>query len=328
MPSKLSLLVLAAGMGSRYGGLKQLDSMGPSGELLLDYAVHDALKAGFKRVVFLIRKEIEEAFRKQVLPRYETRAEVALAFQEVDALPAPFTPPADRTKPWGTAHAIWCARDLLDEPFGAINADDFYGRGAFEELARFLSLVPDDAVPCAAPGGEDGEQDSAASQPPTPLPQFALVGYPLQRTLSHTGPVSRGICRVDDNGLLLRVEEFSGLRRDEEARDIRGTGPDGVIRHFEGREIVSMNCWAFRPTVFALLEEQLHEFLMRAHADERAEFYIPTAVAESIRRGQAEVRVLSTDSQWIGVTHREDRDEAASALAELHRDGVYATPLL
>jgi NDP-sugar pyrophosphorylase family protein len=287
--SSPTLLVLAAGMGSRYGGLKQLDPVGPGGETLLDYSVQDAIRAGFDRVVFLIRREIEEAFRTQVGRRYEGRVAVDYAFQQLDDLPGGFTPPTGRTKPWGTAHAVWCARHAVSAPFAAINADDFYGADAFHQLGRFLAAVDPDANPAA----------------------FSMAGYRLEKTLSEHGTVARGVCEVGADGLLRGVEEFTDLAR----------RPDGMIasgeRTFAADTPVSMNFWGFTPQIFPLLEEVLREFLQTQGGSEKAECYIPSAVAAMIAAGAATVRVLPTSADWFGVTYREDRPRVVAALQAL-----------
>ncbi|MBE7213286.1 MAG: NTP transferase domain-containing protein [Gluconacetobacter diazotrophicus] len=303
-----TLLVLAAGMGSRYGGLKQLDPMGPSGETLLDYSVFDALRAGFGRVVFVIRRDFQEQFREAVGRRYEARTEVSYVFQELDDLPAPFLRPAARQKPWGTGHAIWCARGEVAAPFAAINADDFYGAGAYRALADFFATA--DAAP--------------ASGEPAP---FAMVGYQLDRTLSEHGSVARGVCAVDARGDLQRVEECTGIGRAAPGGPIRSPRPDGTSAEFTGAETVSMNFWGFTPALFPLLETGLERFLRAKGDDPKAEYYIPVAVAENIAAGAARVRVLPTDAAWFGVTYREDKPAVAAALAALVRAGVYPADL-
>lgn len=286
-----ALLVLAAGLGSRYGGLKQLDPVGPSGETLLDYSVFDALRAGFGRVVFVVRRDFEEAFRAKVASRYDGKAAVELVFQSLDELPAGHAPPPGRTKPWGTTHAVWCARGRIDEPFAAINADDFYGAEAFRRLAAFL-------------GGPE-----AAASPPA----FALVGYRLADTLSEHGSVTRGICRVVPGGWLRSIEETGGL----------GPATVGPGRARSGDEIVSMNCWGFTPALFPLLDAEWRAFLAERGADPAAECYLPTAVSRLVDRGLARVKVLPASGSWFGLTHRADLPRAAEAVAALVRHGDY-----
>jgi NDP-sugar pyrophosphorylase family protein len=285
-----TLLVLAAGMGSRYGGLKQVDPVGPSGETILDYAVFDAIRAGFRRVVFVIRRDFEEAFRTQVAAKYADRVAVEYVFQALDALPAGFTPPAGREKPWGTGHAVWCAREAVAGPFAVIGADDYFGRDAFEKLAGFLS--------------------SAVLRPPS---AFAMVGYRLANTLSENGAVSRGVCAAGGDGVLQRVVEHTGILREDV----------GVGQKFTGEEIVSMNCWAFTPALFAALDRQFTDFL-RTHGGElKSEFYLPEAVSRQIAAGEATVRVLPTTASWFGVTYREDKPRVQAALAALVAAGEY-----
>lgn len=304
-----TLLVLAAGMGSRYGGLKQLDPMGPSGEPLLDYSVFDALRAGFGRVVFVIRRDFETQFRQEVGARFEKRVDVDYVFQDLHALPAGFQTPAARQKPWGTGHAIWCAREKVRTPFAAINADDFYGRDAYRVLAGFFNRAP----------------------APAARAWFAMVAYRLGRTLSAHGSVSRGVCVVDAEGYLKTVEERTSIERTSIERTgesgARYALPDGTFARLTGDETVSLNFWGFTPEVFPLLEAGFTEFL-RANLDQpKAEYYIPSAVAEMIDAGSAQVSVLPTDAVWFGVTYREDKPVVAESLAGLVRSGDYPTPL-
>lgn len=299
--SKLSLLVLAAGMGSRYGGLKQLDPMGPSGETLLDYSVYDALQAGFERIVFLIRRDIDAEFRAKVGARYDGRIAVDYAYQELTALPGGFTVPEGRTKPWGTAHAVWCARNVLAEPFAAINADDFYGRKSYELVGNFLKA---------------GE--------PT-APRFAMAGYHLCNTLSEHGTVARGVCKVDEAGRLIEIEECTGLER--KGGTIQQQDADGTVRTFAEQVPVSMNFWGLTPAVFPLLESRLLEFLEKNSTEAKAECYIPTAIGEMVTRGEATVNVLPTDASWFGVTYREDKPLVTAALAKQHAAGAYPASL-
>ena len=298
---KLTLLVLAAGMGSRYGGLKQVDPMGPSGETLLDYSVSDALRVGFERIVFIIRRDIEAEFREKIGSRYKGNVAVDYVFQQLDFLPNGFSVPADRTKPWGTAHAIWCAREAVTEPFAAINADDFYGRETYEVIGKFLKV--------AAPAS----------------PRFAMAGYRLDHTLSEHGSVARGVCQVDANGKLVTIIECTGIERLE--REILQKEADGNARNFRGDEPVSMNFWGLTPAIFPLIEDQLASFLSTSCSDPKAECYIPVVIGEMIARGQATLDVLPTDADWFGVTYREDKPQVMRALERLHSEGVYPTPL-
>jgi hypothetical protein len=299
--SQLTLLVLAAGMGSRYGGLKQLDPMGPSGETLLDYSVFDAVRGGFNRVVFIIRRDIEGEFREKIGARYEGKIAVDYVFQQLDALPDGFSVPEGRQKPWGTAHAIWCARQALNGPFAAINADDFYGEAAYATLGKFLAAGPSDAT------------------------RFAMAGYRLDKTLSENGSVARGVCEVDANGRLIHIVECTNIEGGAEG--IRQKEADGSVRTFTGTESVSMNFWGLTPAVFPLLERQLVDFLREKSGDPKSECYIPMAIGEMVGRGEATVDVLPTDATWFGVTYREDKPVVTESLAALHKAGAYPTPL-
>ncbi len=300
-----TLLILAAGMGSRYGGLKQLDPVGPSGETVLDYAVFDAVRAGFGRVVFIIRRDFEEVFRAQIGARYAGRVAVDYVFQSLEALPEGFTPPAGREKPWGTGHAVWCARETVREPFAVINADDFYGADSFKQLGAFLSS------PAAAPRGFDPM--SGHDAPPSLAAQFAMVGFRLANTLSEHGAVSRGICATDDQGRLKSIVEQTGILASEV----------GVGGRYSGDETASMNCWGFTPALFGALDRQLREFLASAGHEMKSEFYLPAAVSTMIGHGEAVVRVLPTESSWFGVTYREDKPRVVAALARLVQAGHY-----
>ena len=298
---KLTLLVLAAGMGIRYGGLKQLDPMGPSGETLLDYSVFDALRAGFERIVFIIRRDIEAEFREKIGARYKGNVAVDYVFQQLDLLPNRFSVPADRKKPWGTAHAVWCAREAVTEPFAAINADDYYGRETYEVIGRFLK--------------------SAAPE----SPRFAMAGYRLDHTLSEHGSVARGVCEVDAKGQLVTISECTGMER--VGSEILQKEADGSVRKFRGDEPVSMNFWGLTPAIFPLIEGRLVAFLSANSSDPKAECYIPVAIGEMIALGQATLNVLPTDAEWFGVTYRDDKPQVMQALKRLHSEGVYPTSL-
>lgn len=297
----LTLVVLAAGLGSRYGGLKQIDPVGPSGETVLDYAVFDAIRAGFGRVVFVIRRDFEALFREKIGARYAGAIAVDYVFQAVDALPPGFTAPLGREKPWGTGHAVWCAREAITDNFAVINADDFYGAESFRRLADFLSRVPENELAHGA---------GAAAQ-------FALVGFQLANTLSEHGAVSRGVCGVDTGGVLRSIVEQTNIVPAD-------VGPG---KKFTGAEIVSMNCWGFSRALFSRLDTQFREFLRARGAEEKAEFYLPAAVSSMIERGEAAVQVLPTAAAWFGVTYREDKPRVQAAIAELVRRGAYPARL-
>ena len=289
-------------MGSRYGGLKQVDPVGPGGEAILDYSVFDAIRAGFGKVVFIIRKDFEAEFKEKVGAKYEGRIPVDYCFQDINDLPAPFTVPEGRAKPWGTAHAIRSARNVVKEPFAAINADDFYGRDAFEKLARFLESAP------AADG----------------VHHFAMVGYRLDLTLSDNGSVARGICTVD-GGKLTGVKEMTKLVRTPEGAENQ-EDPAAPVK-LTGKERVSMNLWGFTPVLFTELEARFPQWLEKNGSAPKAEWYIPFVVDELIHEGKADCAVLPTDSSWFGVTYREDKPFVTGEIAKLVAAGEYPTPL-
>ena len=300
---KPTLVVLAAGMGSRYGGLKQVDPVGPSGEAILDYSVFDAHRAGFGKVVFIIRKDFEAEFREKVGAKYEGILPVEYCYQDINDLPAPFAVPADRAKPWGTAHAIRAARNVVKEPFAAINADDFYGRDAFAKLASFLRQ----------PAAADGKL------------HFAMVGYKLDLTLSDNGSVARGICKVED-GKLASVTEMTKLVRVPGGAENREDGAEPV--KLTGEERVSMNLWGFTPELFAALEDRFPAWLEKNVSAAKSEWYIPFVVDELVHEGKADVEVLPTDSNWFGVTYREDKPFVTAEIGKLVADGEYPPSLL
>lgn len=286
-----TLLILAAGMGSRYGGLKQLDQMGPHGETILDYSVKYAAEAGYGKVVLVIRRSMEADFRQYILPRYENVIPVEYVFQELDMLPEGFAVNPDRVKPYGTAHAILVAKEAVKEPFTVINADDFYGREPFRILGDYLREV-------------------TASDPSA----FAMVGYRLDRTLSENGTVSRGVCQVDENDMLLTVKEMRKIAR---TADGICNDEDGVVTPLTGEEPVSMNFWGFSPRFFDSLEEQFMRFLRDHEDNPKAEFPIPDAVSAEMASGAARVRVLHTQAEWFGVTYAEDRPKVVEKLRTL-----------
>lgn len=295
---QLTLVVLAAGMGSRYGGLKQVDPMGPAGETVLDYSVYDAVRAGFDRVLFIIRRDFEAEFRASVGARFAGRVQVDYVFQALDALPAGHALPAGRVKPWGTGHAVWCAREALSGPFAVVNADDFYGAGSFARLAKFLR---------------------AAEAAKTATPEFAMVGFRLANTLSEHGAVSRGVCAVGADGALTGIEEHTGILAAEVGA--------GAGCKYQPDTIVSMNCWGFTADFLPQLDARWREFLVANGASEKAEFYLPFAVNDLLRAGAARVHVLPTDDQWFGVTYREDKPRVQTAIATLVASGAYPSPL-
>ncbi len=297
---KPTLVVLAAGMGSRYGGLKQVDPVGPSGEAILDYSVFDAVRAGFGKVVFVIRHDFEAEFKEKVGSKYEGLVPVDYCYQDINDLPAPYAVPEGRAKPWGTAHATRAARAVVKEPFAVINADDFYGRDAFAKLAAFLN----DTKPMA----------------------FAMVGYKLELTLSENGSVARGVCAVNDEGLLTSVTEMTKLVKAGEVAENREDEANPVKVPLDAR--VSMNLWGFTPELFDELERRFPEWLAVNGAKEKSEWYIPFVVDELIREGKATCRVLPTDSSWFGVTYREDKPFVTGEIRKLVDAGEYPANLL
>jgi len=295
--TKPTLVVLAAGMGSRYGGLKQIDPVGPHGEFIIDYSVFDAHRAGFGKVVFIIRKDIEKDFKEQIGSRYDGIIPVEYAYQDLDDLPGGYERPEGRTKPWGTGHAVWAARNAVNEPFAVINADDFYGESGFALLADWL-------VKC--------RPDSA---------DFSMCGFTLEKTLSDHGTVSRGICSRDGQGLLEDVEEHTGIGRAD--GEISGKNGKGETIAFRGDEIVSMNMWGFTPALFAHLERLFTDFLSQKGKEEKSEFYLPFAIDELIKSEVTRVDVLHSRDNWFGVTYREDKPLVVAALGVLIREGRY-----
>ncbi len=300
--SKPTLLVLAAGMGSRYGGLKQMDPMGPNGETILDYSVFDAIRAGFGKVVFVIREDFAEAFKEGVGARFSSKIEIDYAFQKLDDLPDGFSVPADREKPWGTAHAVRAARDVINEPFAVVNADDFYGANAYQTAADYLSQLSNDAT------------------------NYAIVGYFLKNTLSDHGGVNRGICGVNPNGLLTDVEEIVDISRREDGR-VTGTAIDESEREVSEEDIVSMNFWCFTPAYFTQTEEHFSAFLSEHLNTPKSECYIPTVVDDFVDKGQATCKVLPTTSNWFGVTYPDDKPLVVEAVAALITNGEYPAQL-
>lgn len=299
---KPALLVLAAGMGSRYGGLKQIDPVGPAGEIILDYSIYDAIQSGFGKVVFVIRRDIEEIFREKVGSRWEKHIQVEYAFQDLENLPAPYKLPEGRTKPWGTGHAILSAADKLHEPFAAINADDFYGRSAYALLAKAFAANTD------------------------PVKRHFMVGFTLRNTLSENGTVSRGICVKDSNDLLTTVTERTDiLPAPGGAAQFKDT--DGSIHPLTGDEIASMNFWGFMPSIFDHLGGLFEDFLSKRGTEMKSEFYIPFAVSELIQKNIISVQVMNSTDSWFGVTYREDKPMVQQSIGKLIAAGVYPSPL-
>jgi NDP-sugar pyrophosphorylase family protein len=300
---KPTLLVLAAGMGSRYGGLKQLDPMGPNGEVVLDYSVYDAIRAGFGKVVFIIRRDFEQAFKEKVGQRFASKIEVDYAFQALDDLPEGYSVPEGREKPWGTAHALRAARNIINEPFAVVNADDFYGPDAFVQAAKFLTSVKD----------EEGKA------------HYGMVGYPLKNTLSENGDVNRGICTIQ-NGLLDGVEEFVKIKTEEDGVT-RGENLKGERLAVNPEELVSMNFWLFGPSFIQLTEAHFVDFLSKHGTELKSECYIPTVMDALIKADRADCKVLATSSNWFGVTYPQDKPAVVAGIRALIDQGVYPEKL-
>ena len=290
---KRTLVVLAAGMGSRYGGLKQIDPVGPGGEVIIDYSVFDAVRAGFNKLVFVIRHDIEDAFKETIGRRFESRLPVEYVFQELD-LPQGTAVPSARKKPWGTAHAILMAADAVAEPFAVINADDFYGADSFRILGAHLG---------------SGSAD------------YAMVGFTLRNTVSDFGSVARGVCELTTEGRLKSVVEVFGIEK--QSQGVKPTAKAPADIRLTGEEIVSMNMWGFNPSLFAHLRHDWAAFIAAHDQDEKAEFFIPTVINNLVSSGQERLRVLPTSSLWFGVTYREDRPMVIESISKLIAKGEY-----
>jgi len=300
-----TLIVMAAGIGSRYGGLKQVDPIGPHGEIVIDYAVFDALRAGFGKVVFLIRKDIEEIFRERVGSTIEKQVQTVYVFQELDNLPPGFSVPPERKKPWGTGHAVLSCKDAVHEPFAVINADDFYGPGAFQALADYLRQAQD---------LEGGPYD------------YSMAGYELENTLSEHGTVSRGVCEVTPDGYLAQVRERTKIKRFGDQVKYTENGEEWVT--LPAHSTVSMNMWGFTPGFFKELEQIFPRFL-KANVEtmSKVEFYLPSVVNQLLDEQKARVKVLPVQEKWFGVTYPEDRASVQEAIRGLVRQGVYPESL-
>ena len=299
-----TLLILAAGMGSRYGGLKQMDPMGPDGETVLDYSVYDAIRAGFKRVVFIIREDFAQAFREGVGARFEGKIEVDYAFQKLDDLPDGFSVPEGREKPWGTTHAIRAGRNAVSGPFAVINADDFYGADAYQRIAAYFR--------------ESNDSDDSMSH-------YCMVGYHINKTLSDHGDVNRGICSEND-GLLSEVEEITEIKREQDGK-IYGNQLDGTRIEIDEHALASRNFWGFSHEFFAQLEEHFIQFLKESGNELKSECYIPTLVDDLISQKKADCRLLETTSSWFGVTYPDDKPHVVDAIKQLVDQGTYPSPL-
>ena len=294
---KPTLFVLAAGMGSRYGGLKQLDGLGPHGETIMDYSIFDAIRSGFGKIVFVIRKDFEDDFRKIILSKYENHIPVEVVFQAIDNLPEGFVCPEGRTKSWGTNHAVVMGTDVIKEPLAVINADDFYGRNSFEVIAQELSK----------PKEEKGD--------------YCMVGFRVGNTMSESGSVARGVCQTTD-GYLTTVVERTAIEYNDK-HEITFVDENGVTQTLEPNTPVSMNLWGFTPDYFEFSEGYFVDFLKENIDKPKAEFFIPLVVNELITKNIAKVKVLDTESKWFGVTYAADRQGVVDKLADLHAKGEY-----
>jgi NDP-sugar pyrophosphorylase family protein len=290
MNKDITLVVMAAGMGSRFGGLKQIEPIGPKGEAILDFSVYDAIKAGFTKVVFVIKHAIEKDFKEFVGNRIEKKVKVEYVFQEIDKLPEGYTCPEGREKPWGTAHAILCCKDVVNEPFAVVNADDFYGRSAFVKMAEFLKSDSDD---------------------------YAMVGFRLVNTLTENGYVSRGVCDIE-KGELKSVTERTKIM------DCKYTEDDGATwTALPEDTVVSMNLWGFRPDVFGYIETGFKKFLDEKIDVPKSEYYLPAVVSERIENGEKSVKVLIAEDKWYGVTYKEDKQVVVDAIGKMVTGGLY-----
>ena len=290
MKKDITLVVMAAGMGSRFGGLKQIEPIGPDGEVLLDFSVYDAVKAGFTKVVFVIKHAIEKDFKEMVGKRIANRVKVEYVFQEIDKLPVGYACPSDREKPWGTAHAILCCKDMVKEPFAVVNADDYYGRSAFQKMADFLNSDTSD---------------------------YAMVGFRLVNTLTENGYVSRGVCEIE-NGILKTVTERTKIA------DCKYTEDDGATwTALPEDTVVSMNLWGFRPDIFGYIETGFKNFLDKNLNAPKSEYYLPTVVSEQIEKGEKQVQVLVAEDRWYGVTYKEDKQIVVDAITKMMNAGLY-----
>ncbi len=297
---KATLVVMAAGIGSRFGGgVKQLEPVGPSGEIIMDYSVYDALEAGFDKVVFIIRKDLEKDFREIIGNRMEKIVETGYAFQELDALPAGFTRPEGRTKPWGTGQAILCCRDLVQELFTVVNADDYYGKEAFVKVHDYL----------------------VQGRPASDCMEFCMAGFRLGNTLSEHGGVTRGICSVDDAGHLTKVTETKNIVKTADGAAVMA--PDGTCTPLDMRCPVSMNMWGLTPEIFDVLESGFQEFLGNLADENKSEYLIPTIMDGLIQSGKTNVTVLESRDKWFGVTYKEDKPAVIRSFRELIDAGVY-----
>jgi UTP-glucose-1-phosphate uridylyltransferase len=297
---KPTLLVLAAGMGSRYGGNKQLDQVGPSGETIIDYSIYDAIRAGFGKIVFVIRRDIEEQVKERFVTRLKGKIEVDYVFQEITNLPEGVKVSPERQKPWGTSHAILVTEPKIKEPFGVINADDYYGVESFRILRDFLV--------------NDNSPDN-----------YCIVGYKLGNTLSDHGHVNRGVCGVGEDGLLKNIVETRQIEKT--ADGAVAPGADGKTLHFTGNEVVSMNLWGFKPSCYHFLGEEFRNFINKSGMDLKSELDIPTSIDKFVKNGRITIQILETNAKWFGVTYREDKPFVVDSINKMIRDRVYPSSI-
>lgn len=299
---KPTLLVLAAGMGSRYGGLKQIDKLGPSGETIIDYSIYDAIQAGFGRVVMVIRKSIEADFKEVFLNKYKGKIDISYVLQEVEYVPEGLTYTPERVKPWGTAHAVLMAADAIKEPFAVINGDDFYGADAFRTMGKFLSQITD-----------------------MEARTYSMVGYPLANTLSEYGTVARGVCEVEGSGFLTGVVERTSISRIDGV--IQYKDEAGNLHPVPEASAVSMNFWGFTPSFFGYLRSMFTDFVKENGMNPKSEFFIPLVANKLVKSEEATIKVLNTQAEWFGVTYKEDRPWVVARFETLAKEGIYPSPL-
>lgn len=295
--SNTTLVIMAAGMGSRYGGIKQLEPVGPNGEIIMDYSIYDAIHAGFNKVVIIIRRDIEKDFKEVIGNRIEKQIKVEYVYQDFDCLPGGYQTQAGRTKPWGTGHAVYCCKGVVNEPFAVINADDYYGKEAFRILYEFLNSDSNPYV-------------------------YSMAGFILGNTLSENGAVTRGICRTDGDGWLIDINETSGIIRDGDHAKAKGKDDTDIV--IDLNSPVSMNIWGFKPSVFEELEKGFMEFLDKLSPEDiKKEFLLPEAIGDLVRSNIARVKVLSTPDRWFGVTYKEDKASVVESIKKLIDSGAY-----
>lgn len=295
-----TLLVLAAGMGSRYGGNKQLDQVGPSGETIIDYSIYDAIRAGFGKIVFVIRRDIEEQIKETFVKRLKGKINVDYVFQEITNLPDGIKVPAERQKPWGTSHAILVTKEKIKEPFGVINADDFYGAESFKTLHDFLVNDKIDT-------------------------NYCIVGYKMGNTLSDHGHVNRGVCKMNNGGFLESIVETRTIEKRPDG--IFAPDQNGRLQRFTGNEIVSMNLWGFKPSCYNILEDEFRIFINTKATDPKAELDIPTSVDKFVKNGEITIQILMSNEKWYGVTYREDKPFVVDGIKKMVRKGIYPSKL-